>query len=52
LKLNGNGYWYVGCNRRGLPAEFWPLPAYDVVPVPGDSERIMECYEYTPHGKT
>ena len=52
MKLNGNGYWYVACNRRGLPAEFWPLPAYDVVPVPGDSEKIMECYEYSPYGKT
>lgn len=51
LRLDGNFYWFIACDENGrVPLELWPLPANDVVPVPGDKERFIDYYEYTVNG--
>ena len=51
LKLHGNAYWFLipGSNDKKI-AEIWPLPSEDVVPWPGDENRFVDYYIYTPRG--
>jgi HK97 family phage portal protein len=50
LQLDGNAYWYVGCDAYGQPREIWPLPSDHVEVRPGDEEQFIDHYEYRAHG--
>lgn len=52
LDLLGECYIFLAPDEDGYLAELWPLPSNAVNPVPGDSKRYIDYYEYTANGVT
>ena len=49
--LAGQSFWFLAPDEYGYLGEIWPLPANLVNPFPGDNERMVDYYEYTPNGR-
>lgn len=50
MELTGNAYWFIARDKKGKPAELWPLLPNGMAVVPDETHFIIG-YVYTTNGK-